>query len=742
MYIKELMIEEFAALSNKKIQLSRDFNLITGANETGKSSVCAFIKFIFYGFIDAKERELHSSLKTKNSAGSMIIEHEGKTYRIARRVRGRAQTVTVYDEQDGSEFTDWQRLAQTPGEYFLNIPHQLYTRSVYVSQETGAMLDGGSAEAISNLLLTGDESISLKRAKKVLEDTRKALKLKRGVGGMIADAEKRLELLHQKRTAAIESRREHEAIIIALRNEKTKLSELDARISDVKAELLSTKTKKIYDQLNQLDTLNEEITKLDILLDGLCKDVKYNGFTPDSEYEEALLTLSKELSHYSDEVRRIENRLISLRASINANPPKEYDPYCKLGKKEAILPVYDSNRTAFKVFGIGFIVSGFLMLVSLIALGMRQLGIFSGSGVFITGLLAVSAFGTISLGIARFFPKRTLSRLNSALYADSIRSVHDICRDCQAYEKRISSSDLSYLEQLLNESTEKKLSAEQKSDELLARWNKKSIDVALSDYRAYKEKLSSLTAEKQRVTNSASIVKALLSSYTDNEIESARKFVPSTDSVAASLVSAEELDRLTELKRDTEKRCTEFEIQSAKIISQTELDEILSDIESTEKALCDYRFKYEAISLAITSLENAELSIRRTVSPYLSEHASKYFADITLGKYSKLRLDSEMNLSYTPSDTENLTDSVYLSTGSSDLAWLCLRLALHKRLSENVMIPIILDEALVYFDDSRLALILEQLTSNADDGIQVILFSASSRERALLPEYVTHITLG
>jgi DNA repair exonuclease SbcCD ATPase subunit len=100
-----------------------------------------------------------------------------------------------------------------------------------------------------------------------------------------------------------------------------------------------------------------------------------------------------------------------------------------------------------------------------------------------------------------------------------------------------------------------------------------------------------------------------------------------------------------------------------------------------------------------------------------------------------------MSLSYLCEGIESVTDSKYFSGGSASLAWLCLRLALHSRLSEGNPLPLILDEATVYFDERRLQLLLAELTKTAASGKQIILLSASERElRYLNNASVTRLT--
>ena len=71
-----------------------------------------------------------------------------------------------------------------------------------------------------------------------------------------------------------------------------------------------------------------------------------------------------------------------------------------------------------------------------------------------------------------------------------------------------------------------------------------------------------------------------------------------------------------------------------------------------------------------------------------------------------------------------------LSTGTIDQMYLSLRLSALNEIS-NESLPIILDEALAYFDDDRIANILKYLKTNFENN-QIILFTCSNREVEIL----------
>jgi len=76
MKIEKINISDFGCLSGRSFELSSGFNLIRGDNESGKSTLLEFIKFIFYGLPrktqeDAAVRERSISWKNAYSAGHL-----------------------------------------------------------------------------------------------------------------------------------------------------------------------------------------------------------------------------------------------------------------------------------------------------------------------------------------------------------------------------------------------------------------------------------------------------------------------------------------------------------------------------------------------------------------------------------------------------------------------------------------------------------------------------------------------
>ena len=93
MYIKELKIKSFGALTDKKIELDRGLNVIRGANECGKSTVAAFIKFVLYGLSGKganpdglSEKERYINWENGLAAGELIAECKGGEFSVERKL--------------------------------------------------------------------------------------------------------------------------------------------------------------------------------------------------------------------------------------------------------------------------------------------------------------------------------------------------------------------------------------------------------------------------------------------------------------------------------------------------------------------------------------------------------------------------------------------------------------------------------------------------------------------------------
>ncbi len=161
------------------------------------------------------------------------------------------------------------------------------------------------------------------------------------------------------------------------------------------------------------------------------------------------------------------------------------------------------------------------------------------------------------------------------------------------------------------------------------------------------------------------------------------------------------------------------------MVTATELDALQS-----RKA--ELGEQYEALSLAIETLREANTELQQRFSPALGRRAGEIMARLTGGKYAELSFDRSLDATAKRSGDTIAHERAFLSEGTADQLYLALRLAICElALPEGCSCPLVLDDALVNFDDERMGYALELLREIAKER-QVILFSCHDRERRYL----------
>ena len=138
--------------------------------------------------------------------------------------------------------------------------------------------------------------------------------------------------------------------------------------------------------------------------------------------------------------------------------------------------------------------------------------------------------------------------------------------------------------------------------------------------------------------------------------------------------------------------------------------------------------EYDALTLAMDALAEANTDLQNRFSPALGRRAAEIFAQLTDGRYDAVALDRSFRLAAEPQGSYTPRDAQYLSAGALDQLYLSVRLAICElALPQGDPIPLILDDALTNFDDSRCAAALRFLRQEAESR-QVLLFTCHSRE--------------
>ena len=133
-----------------------------------------------------------------------------------------------------------------------------------------------------------------------------------------------------------------------------------------------------------------------------------------------------------------------------------------------------------------------------------------------------------------------------------------------------------------------------------------------------------------------------------------------------------------------------------------------------------------AITYAQSALETALQELQRRFAPDITRRAEYYLSRLTGGVYDRITIDDDLTVLAARSSESTLRTAAWRSEGTGDQIYLALRLAVWEVLSPGS--PLILDDALVRFDQLRMERAMELLEELSRER-QILLFSCQDRER-------------
>jgi hypothetical protein len=156
-----------------------------------------------------------------------------------------------------------------------------------------------------------------------------------------------------------------------------------------------------------------------------------------------------------------------------------------------------------------------------------------------------------------------------------------------------------------------------------------------------------------------------------------------------------------------------------------------AQLDTVSRRIAALEDTYAALELAQATLAKATAELQRRFAPQISKRAQEIFSDLTGGRYTRLTLAEDLTIHAGADNEDTLHSALWRSEGTIDQLYLSLRLAVAEALTPEA--PLILDDALVRFDDTRLQRAMAVLQEAAKDK-QVLLFTCQSREKRFIED--------
>jgi len=756
MLFESLSIASFGKLRNLTLDFSEGVNIVEGANESGKSTICGFLQFMFYGLPKAEDKSRAISWETARAAGTLTFSDDGKRYRIERESTcttasdGRNlyhDKCTVYD-------ADTNLLCfkgQSPGEVFFGVSASVFESTVYIRQ-TGDSKVGGHelGEEAENILFSANESINTKKAIAKLDAARKFLYHKNQRGGKIAE----LEAARIETEAQLDTAMKASGDVIYLEGTKRQLfekkEETARRLESVKAEIEKYERytmKKAYlkrkAEKARLAETEEKIAAKKSPPEHGGRDVSSEDYIASLEKMQGELELAA--SRYAD----AETALADANRKISEMSEKLaiFERFGAKGGKtrEELITktrAMRRNRSSFvKLFMGAFILAAILTAIS---------------AVLFLGAPDMPAF--LKYGTAASIPVCLIIGIVFLIRATALKTdIRTICAKfgCADYDEfeelvRAASEDEAYMVFITgarDEANDKfhatSAKLEQISAEILNVLGKDGFEISgntaaslsetIAGCRSIRTELAGLeSAYEEQKNRIAEIEEALavypkeylktacLDEYDEAEMESFNLTAKRHDSEFLSAAIASQTDKLHQIE-------VELSALSGTVIKPTELAEQKHALDGEIETLTA---KWNAYILAIESMESASGKLREGISPKIAKSAGKLMSALTEGKYADLGVDMDFGLSF--SDGTAMRDAALFSAGTGDVAYICLRIALIELLYKKSVPPFLFDESFVRMDDARLAKMLSLIYKYSERNYQSILFTCHTREKTIM----------
>ena len=750
MKIKSVNIASFGKFKNFKIDFCDGFNVIYGDNEAGKSTVMSFVKMMFYGNggrVSDMNRNLRKKYMPWDSslmAGSIDFSHGGKNYRLEREFKGSNSTdrITLIN-------TDLDTIESVSGKgdigsTVFGLSETAFEKSIFIGG-LGAPEKDTAAESeingkLSNIASTGDEELSHELVNSRIRKAKEALMSRSKKVGSLDKAIIELQSLDEEIKNAVERENSISALEAQISEKERAASQIKAEgdrlfhimkkaelfkkranltkyIEACKAEQSAKKALSLpdgsYATKEYADRIKDSLSSLEFAENSLAeKNAEIESIKNEieafqnCESDSSLDALNQQKQQLENKLKELDGHADSLRGSITA-----------LQIASSVKPKKSPNPVLLAVGTVLTLICGIA-----VALTLK-----SQSPVFYGGL--VGAVIGLIIFIFGFIFKRTVSDNSAqAQLASSQNKLDTILKNIADTEQELTllNSDIN---SILIDRGSKKALIESKQKELLSK--QETMLTARSQLLEAKSALLSICEPFGHISGKSDALTIA------NEIEHQLTLLSSAEmmrNLAADSTNCQSYDeavsRLNDLNTDeTLRDISPEEAESAKDkiksitsssvkireelatlggnlkaltasgrtvpVLEIEKARLMSQI-SSQKDFCDIA------DIAMEALAEAAAQMRQSFGGALEAETSKIFSALTDSAYSSLNITKELDIKVNRDGIFGAKEWQFLSAGTVDQAYLALRLALIKLISEDKeALPLIMDDSLAQYDDNR-----------------------------------------
>lgn len=749
MTIVEIYIKNFGKLKDFRLTPTENLNIIYGENETGKSTILAFIRQMLYG---GKDRKRFLPRDGSACSGTLTFHYAGRQYFLERTFGASRKTdvINLKNAQTGAVIPI--PLKQEPGEWLFDMMEDTFLHTVYIGQLAcvfdGPKMASGVVTKLSNLNTAGDEELSYTKTDERLKRALNALSFRNK--GRIPELEQRLiqleeekrnlnisgEILHKKNLQLIQMKKEKDTAearrkncenYIRLCNGKMELQEFE-QLEEIQKQILLHEQEHgdiadEHDVLSQAKALYRECEKTDAVIascesDFSEQDARYRSF----------------LKEYED---------------VNAAADIDFD---RVNQLLDYLETPGGSNGGVPLWVTAGLITSLVLTALFVILSVYQFWMLVGAIAASVAALGFAVMYHRTNGTQKPVDEQMLdaadAELGHILQRAGCETIEDLFQkktDLDAFQLRL--YDFKEIRGIATENLEsaknRKKVLENKLFHLLAPIAEVST---LEQVLAVIERMDGSNVKNMEYSKEISVLKAkrdaMLKEQEYEEVKSRAQTIRAELSKVRNLESFQ-IEMLPECKQELEELVVEIsritadiarlegEIESSNPGGKT-VETIEAELGECHAQLDKYQSFYSAAELARSVLNTANEEMGSVFAPGINATTAKILSEITAGAYDDVRISGDLEPVVLDKASGTLVEKDTLSGGTVDQLYLALRLAVSSKLfEEKEPLPLLLDETLTQYDDRRMQQAIDYL---AELPQQILLFSCQKREMIAVKE--------
>lgn len=723
------MHASFGTLQNQTLTLHEGLNIITAPNESGKSTWASFLLAMLYG-VDSSARATRGTLPVKTKyrpwsgapmEGRLELEWNGRRIAIERTGKPRApmSDFRAYDLDTMQPIAGMT--GENCGELLLGVGRSVFERSAFLAQGGAAVTaDAALEQKLASLVTTGDERVSFTDSRKRLNDWKNHCRHHKT--GLLPEAEAELATV-DARLSQLHTLHQDDLVLAAQEQELTRR----------RAQLL-----RIKQALDAQKAARDAQLLRDARLEAQQAQEAYDALARKT----AALAPADTLAAQQQALTLLQLEAQQLPALPDEAPqPPACPPVFSGLAADAVLPKAQRDAEEYRRLTAGryhptvpFWIAAAVALLAAVALALLRRWI---PAAVCAALCIAGVWCALRGRAANRAREARLDAADRLLDAYARHSADEFVSYAASYHEAllVYQHALSSFTQQREALSARRQSLSTRAAHLIGQVSAFAPQAA--DLQTALDAVQQAQAQYtllQQAQNHAQTLRARCAAM-ETALGDAAQSVPAdididTDTTGYDAPRVELA--LSQLARSLASIRSQQDQSRGAAAALGDPARLQAQRESLHAKIQALTARYDALTLAMQTLDEANDELQTRFAPQLAALAGELLGKLTGARYDAVLLDRELRAEARQSGEPVTRQLLSLSGGTVDQVYLAVRLAIC-RLVLGDGAPMVLDDALVRFDDARLRAALALLRQESTSR-QILLFTCQSREAAIAAE--------